>query len=310
MGSSFAADLPVQIRHSLMIQRCSHEALRSLAEAADGPYGVPAGPNCFDLIAHCEQQFQDLYASFDNQLSLANRLELHGSQLHIQCFYFLYDDQIELRLPGILRAYTTASALISTILSDDNSYDVLPYAPLRFTRIIFNAALVIFRTLHSTFAMGLDYGHGQLLFNAAAFSMQQISVRQKDRDFTLRASDMLRALWRAGERSTTMRSQDLKLRVKTRMGASLVYDCVLLFRRYKHRAAVPSQDSTVNGSRLMPANLELTTAPLENLYTDHTQVPNPALSISGSIFSRELLHISPNIDTFWLEDIGYPGFLA
>lgn len=291
-----------------MIQQCSQEALRSLAQAAGGPYGIPAGANCFDLIAHCEQKFQDLSASLGDQISLANQLELHGSQLHIQCFYFLYDDQIGLRLPGILRAYTTASTLISTILSDNNSYDVLPYAPLRFTRIIFNAALVIFRTLHSTFGAGLDYRHGQLLFNAAAFSMQQLSIRQRDKDFSLRASDMLRAFWRAGERSMTMRSQDVKLNVKTRMGASLFYDSLLLFRHHKHRATIPSQDSIVNGNRLVPANLDSTTSIPEHLYVHHTQAPDPAPSISGPMFSDELLDISPNMDIFWLEEMGYHGF--
>ncbi|KAI1608239.1 hypothetical protein EDD36DRAFT_423662 [Exophiala viscosa] len=310
MGSSFSADMPLQICHSLMIQRCSHDGLRSLAQAADGPYGIPAGPNPFDLIADCEQQFQDLETSLDDQLSLANRLELHGSKLHIQCFYFLYDDRVDLRLPGILRAYATASTLIATILSDDTSHDVLPHAPLRFTSIILNAALVIFRILHSTFAIGLDYGHGKLLFNAAAFAMQQLSVPQKDRDFPLRGSDMLRAFWRAGERSTTMCSQDLRLRVKSRMGASLVYDCLLLFRQ-KNKSANFSQASTTNGSQLAPHNLGLTMSPSENVYTDPTHVPDPAPSISGSMFSGELLHISPNIDMdnmFWLEDMGYPGF--
>ncbi|KIX01449.1 uncharacterized protein Z518_09175 [Rhinocladiella mackenziei CBS 650.93] len=310
MDSSSAANVPLQIRHSLMIQRCSHDALRSLAQAADGPYGIPAGPNCFDLIAHCEQQFQDLYSSLDDQLSLANRLELYGSQLHIQCFYFLYDDQIEIRLPGLLRAYATASALISAILSDNNAHDVLPHAPLRFTRIILNAALVIFRILHSNLAMGLDYNHGKLLFNAAAFSMQQLSVRQKDRDFPLRGSDMLRAFWRAGERSTTMCSQDLRLRVKSRMGASLVYDCLWLFRQ-KNKPAVPTQDPTTNNSRLMPPDLDLTASPSENVHTDPMQMQGATPSISDPMFSdEELLHISPNIDMsnmFWLEDLVFVG---
>ncbi|KAK4946099.1 Regulatory protein leu3 [Elasticomyces elasticus] len=288
----------------------SFEALRSLTQAADGPYGIPAGLNCFDLIDRCEQQFRDLESSLNDQLSLANRLELQGSKLHIQCFYFLYDDRVELRLPGILRAYATASTLISTILSDDSSHDVLPHAPLRFTRIILNAALVIFRILHSTFAFGLDHSHGKLLFNAAAFAMQQQSVPQKDRDFPLRGSDMLRAFWRAGERSTTMFNQDLKLRVKSRMGASLVYDCLLLFRQ-KDRSANLSQDSTTNGAQTSPHDLNLTVAPSENVYTQPMHVPNSAPSVSGSIFSEGLLHISPNIDMsnmFWLEDMGYPGF--
>ncbi|KAK5033047.1 Regulatory protein leu3 [Exophiala sideris] len=310
MGTSFSAEIPLQIRHNLMIQRCSFEALRSLTQAADGPYGIPAGLNCFDLIDRCEQQFRDLESSLNDQLSLANRLELQGSKLHIQCFYFLYDDRVELRLPGILRAYATASTLISTILSDDSSHDVLPHAPLRFTRIILNAALVIFRILHSTFAFGLDHSHGKLLFNAAAFAMQQQSVPQKDRDFPLRGSDMLRAFWRAGERSTTMFNQDLKLRVKSRMGASLVYDCLLLFRQ-KDRSANLSQDSTTNGAQTSPHDLNLTVAPSENVYTQPMHVPNSAPSVSGSIFSEGLLHISPNIDMsnmFWLEDMGYPGF--
>ena len=299
-------DVPVELRHGLMIQKCSYEAAMRLSKSAEGPYGICGGDACFEIIWQCEKLYDDLQM-LQAQLSLTNWLEVQSARLHIQCLYLLYDEQTEARLAGVLRAYSTASEIITTVLSDDRSHDVLPFAPLRVTRIIYMSAVLLLRVLHSTSAAGLDYKHGRLLVNAAAFSLRQFSVLQTVKDQPVRVSEMLRAWWRVAERSPTMSSQDLNLRAKSRMGASLVYDCLIRFR-----------DKTVTG----PATNHGQTASALPFDFPHERLRNEAIGGSQTsvpslpfpdptIFPEDMLNVSPEIDIAnmsWLEDIGYPGF--
>ncbi|KAK5354255.1 Regulatory protein leu3 [Exophiala xenobiotica] len=311
-GSSFD-DIPSELRHSLMIEKTNHDALLLLSKYARGPFGVPIGDNGFDIIWECERGFDELLSTLEPQLSLTNRLDLQHARLHIQCVYFLYDEDNNLRLPGLLRAYSTASDIVNTILSDETSHDVLPHAPLRVVRVIFNAALVIFRILHSTCAAGLDYKGGRLLFNAAAFSMRQLSVLQKDKDQPLRASEMLRAFWRAAERNPSMSSQAPKLHIKSRLGASLAYDCLLLFRSKSSDNRAKGPDGpTQNNQPLAGEISQNTPSPISNGLPDSMFLPAvPPTDLDLSVFPEGILSISPNIDmtdTLWLQDIGYPAF--
>lgn len=330
-----ASEVPVQLRHSLMIQKCNHDAWRCLATAAQSPYGMPPTPTCFELIQQCEKRFDDLLQSVKNEISFSNRFDLLGSLLYVQCCHFLYDDFHSLRIPGVLRAYSTASLLVSTILSDERSHKFMPYAPLRFSRMLFNAALVIFRVLHSTSAPGLDYNHGRLLFNVAAFSLQQLSVREKGKDQPLRASEMLRAFWRAGERSMSMCNFDLKLRVKSRLGASLTYDCLLLFRNRLSTKNIAINDvigtgvaaGSISNSNTNGIEGGVVGRP-DSIGKDHftqqqqqfgmqnlpgARYNNTAGVLPSGIVDRsipsDMLDLSPQLDMtnmLWLEEIGYP----
>ncbi len=302
--------LPVDLRHSLMIQACSYDGMMRLSKAAEGPYGIPGGDNCFDIMWQCEKIYDDLFQALRDQLSLINRLELQNARLHVQCLYLLYDTQSDAQLTGILRAYSTASDIITMIISDESSHDVLPYAPLRTSRMIFMAAVLILRILHSNLAAGLDYNNGRLLVNAAAFSLRQFSVVQKDKDLPVRASEMLRAFWRAAERSPNMSRQGLTLRVKSRMGASLIYDCLLRFRNnYTH---ISDETGAVHGQNMSPSRSEIASSSIQDDSVAGIHMSNAGTTFPDcSLFPSNQLDVSPDVDLTdmaWLEDIGYSGF--
>lgn len=289
-----------------MIQKCSYEATLRLSKSAEGPYGVCGGDNCFEIIWQCEKLYDDLQM-LQAQLSLTNWLELQFARLHVQCLYLLHDRQTDARLVGILRAYSTASEIITTVLSDEKAHDILPFAPLRVSRIIFMAAVLLLRVLHSTSAVGLDYKHGRLLVNAAAFSLRQFSVLQNGEDQPVRASEMLRAFWRVAERSPAMSSQDINFRAKSRMGASLVYDSLF---RFREKAVTAIASSQVQTGQAPP--FEVPHQRLHNEAIGGSQMPIPNLPfLDPTVFPEDILNVSPEIDIAnisWLGDIGYPGF--
>ncbi|KIW13611.1 hypothetical protein PV08_08801 [Exophiala spinifera] len=225
-----AEAIPLELHHSLIIQKVTNEALRSWQEAAEEPYGNPGEAVGWDLIHKAEQRFLAISQQFWNYMSFANRLHLQVSQLRLQCLFMLYNTGSDVQNSGILRAYNTATELINTVLSEVDGPQHLQYAPSILARHIFSAGLVIIRVLHSTASIGLDYERGRILSNAAAFSLSQLSSHQKPKDQAARASDLLRRFWSAAERSPNMRQRDLRLRVKSRMGASLLYDCLMSIR--------------------------------------------------------------------------------
>ncbi len=112
---------------------------------------------------------------------------------------------------------------------------------------------------------------------------------------------MLRAFWRESERSPTMSSQNFRLRVKSRMGASLVYDCLLRFR------------DNASAARAMPpprTDAALRPVPDEHVRGAHF-LDTTTTCLDTTLSSTDILNDGSNfdiIDMSWLEDIEYPGF--
>lgn len=218
--------IPTAIWHSLIMHRAAADILREFGSGSDEPATSQPSAQAFDLVEKAEQQFDAINQRFNNELSFLNNLHLLALKMHVQCLCFL-DGVEQRRHAGILRAYQTSADFLSLLLSNEATYKILPSAPPIFGRIIFQAAVVILRVIHSSLGAALDYNLAQNLYNTAAFSMKHLSTRHNNQDLPLRGSDLLRRYWRAIEKS---RNHSLGLRVKTRMGASIVYDCIYLFR--------------------------------------------------------------------------------
>ncbi|KUL87565.1 hypothetical protein ZTR_04580 [Talaromyces verruculosus] len=305
---SRADGIPLELHHNLIIQRATNEALRFWAEeAVEGPYGIPDETVGWDLIRRAEQSLLAISQQLWSHLSVANRLHLLTSQLRLQCLFMLYNDTNEIRSSGILRAYETATGLINTVLSEVDAQQHLPYAPSLFFRHIFSAALVIIRVLHSASSIDLDYDRGHILVNAAAFALSQLSSHQKQKDQAARMSDLLRWCWSAAESSSTMRQCDLRLHVKSRMGASLIYDSLMCFRNGNRPEIGESAGGESNKARIDA----LAVPPGATLDGDggfsNAGVLEPTSDPTGYGFdlfqSTELVDVS---DMFFFEDVGYP----
>lgn len=305
---SGADGIQLELHHNLIIQRATNEALRSWAEeAVEEPYGIPDETVGWDLIRRAEQSLFSISQQLWSHLSVANRLQLLASQLRLQCLFMLYDNSSsEIRSSGILRAYKTATDLINTVLSEVDAHQHLAYAPSLFFRHIFSAAIVIIRVLHSTSSIDLDYDRGHILVNAAAFALSQLSSHQKQKDQAARMSDLLRWCWSAAESSSTMRQRDLRLHVKSRMGASLVYDCLMCFRNGNRPEVGESVGGESNKARIDPLAVPSgATLDGEGEFSN-AGVLDPTSDPTGYDFdlfqSTAIVDVS---DMFFFEDVGY-----
>lgn len=230
--ADIGAQIPTELRSNLLIQMCNYRAFQRLSQNEDHPFGLPPESQRNAVLTDIEKDFDMLQIQLGDTLSFMNTIRLQSAKLYAQCIYFLDGIPSDFRKVGVLRAYSTASTLISTVISDDKSHELLSHSPLPTWRILYCAALVIFRVLNSTWGRDLERANGRVLYNAAAFSMRQLSVQHNEKDIPIRTAERLSLLWKSGENDLELQNQEPRLQVQSRMGSSLVYDSVMLQRKY------------------------------------------------------------------------------
>lgn len=220
--------IPLELCHNLLIQQCSYRSAHALSRHSEYD---------FQNMEGLEESFDLLQQSLGVGLSFMNELRLTGARMYFLCNYFLRDTPDEQRKAGILRAYSTAISLITTIMSHDTAYEDMQYAPTTMARMIFVAGLVIFRVLHSSYRSTshdkLDWNTAHMMYRTASFILHQLSVHREGKDFPTRAADVLSELWRGGQSDLELQNKAPTLQVKSRMGSSLVFDCLLIRRDYR-----------------------------------------------------------------------------
>lgn len=250
-----ASEIPAELYHNSLIQECSYRVTYTLSEHSESTSGIPPPGSFYLMMDMLEESFDLLQQNLGDTISFFNTLRLTAARLILQCNYFLEETQNERRMKGILRAYSTAVSLITTTISHEVACEELPYTPPSSSRMIFLAALVIFRVLHSRYAASsyaeLDKSAGHVLYRAASLALRQLSVQCDEKDIPTRASDVLNELWRGAESDIDLQSREPTFRVRSRMGGGLLFDCLFIWRKYKRES---HQQSTPQNSQLQNHN--------------------------------------------------------
>lgn len=241
--------IPQELRHCAIITKHGNDAFKFFTSLNDNPAAVVHEPSFFAHIALFEKTISEVYDMYSMDMSLANKTRSQGSLLLVQSMYFLSDQTLEQSRQGILRAYATAVNLLTTLISDDNTNDFLPHAPNVFVRIIMRAAFVMMRTLFSSHGNNLDRVNGKNLFNTAAFFIRQMSVKAKERDQPLRVAEALKVMWKHMEGEPSFRKQLPLLRIRSRLGATLLYDCLMYYRdaafKAQNNRPIPAPNNSI-----------------------------------------------------------------
>ena len=228
--------VPEELQHQLTLHRFQQSALQAVNEF--GPLDSANQARFYETMARLETTCQSLMTSLTAEATWFVRLRATSLHLYLQLIYFLDDKPSPERQAGILRAYETASSLITDlIVGEEASYDLLPCSPLFPSRWIFSAALLLFRVVFSSYGAQLNRSAVKATYNAAAFAIRRLSVRDGD-DVDLlrlptRISEILRAVWRRGELDESLCQQEPTLRVKSRFGNNLIADCMRMLRDYR-----------------------------------------------------------------------------
>ena len=198
-GAELVADLPLELRQNLAIHECSYRAIRTMFDDRS-PSVLPPAETFYARMDTLESSFDLLQLSLGESLSFNVSLHLAALRLYFRCLHFVVEAAAETdqRREGILRAYASAASFITLTISHESAHEELLYAPSAASRMIFAAALVIFRVVHSSYATalptGLDRNMGQVLYNSASFAIHRCSVQYGEKDLPRRTVDLMKLL--------------------------------------------------------------------------------------------------------------------
>lgn len=230
-----AADIPSNLKDFAMIQGCMQHCLQQVTYEGEPPSDLPQGELLFSRIEQALRNLEELESQKLPKLSFINQMRLINAKVSLHCLAFISDARSDSRKRTILKAYEIASDLINFVLGEPNSHSILPYAPLAAYRYLMMAAVVILRVVHSTYSSAVDTKPAHLLFRSAAFAIRQLSCQHGEKNIAVRSSEMLALLWQGAETDEELKSQPPAIRVKSRMGSSVVFDTLILARSYAAR---------------------------------------------------------------------------
>lgn len=168
---------------------------------------------------------------------MENEILLNGTGLQLYVFYLLHSEESVARKIGLLRAFDLAVGLISKLENLDGSSDLMKYCPGPHLRTTCLAALFILRLLNSNYSQLLDVECGRHAFNTALGLLRRSSL--EDNDLPARGSKILAQLWH-GQNHSSQKSEEPRLKLRTRLAASLIHDSLWDWReRFGGQRSVP-----------------------------------------------------------------------
>lgn len=222
--------VPDEIRHFAIISKQANEAFQTLAQLNDNPAAVAQESSFFATMSGLENAMVQMVTLHRHEMSLTNKLRSQGTVLLLQMMYFLSDQHLESSKQGVLRAYATATILISDLIEEDDNDTFLAHAPYNIMRVILRASFTILRTLFSSHGKGLDLASGKLLYNTSALLLRHMAVKHRNQDQPIRVSNALKQTWKYSERTPELLEKPPLLKIRSRMAVSLQYDCLMFYR--------------------------------------------------------------------------------
>ncbi|KAG7903957.1 hypothetical protein KL935_000096 [Ogataea polymorpha] len=175
------------------------------------------------------------------------RMNLYAARLHITTYYFLDTDRIapfELT-KGMTKAYNAALAVIMHC-KDAQARDkgFMKYMPGVHVLTIWQAAFIIAKLVHSSYSSFVDVGAGKEAYQSAINLVLKASVVKHD--MAHRSSGIMRSLWPLFKTLHERGDEFQKVTVRSRMAASVFFDCLWILREKSGMIKLAPRDSSSN----------------------------------------------------------------
>jgi hypothetical protein len=192
-------------------------------------------------------------ARADVERLAVNQCHYYATRLQLQSYYFFDLSDINCRQLGLIRTYNTAVAYLERLLDEDRSVNLLLYCPYELLRTFWLAMSVISDILRSPLASKVDHKAGPRLFHAGIAGARKASV--ENNDIPGRLSVIMAQLWRKRNAKLDFVLEVPKLRIKSRLGASNVYNWLWYWRENFAGQADAYEGSQCEWS-ISPLNIE------------------------------------------------------
>ena len=183
--------------------------------------------NFEDLEAHVDSDSEGMLifpvrANGADTSSAAHRIALAMASMLFRTYYFFESSASETRKQGLLRAYTAALNFISKLAEEDAKNDFIKYVPNVFCQILNTAAMLVMKIINSSYSRYVDTERGKRSFNIVLGLLRRAVL--EDNDIRGRGGKILAQLWTVHHSRAVRRVQEPNLKVKSRLGASVLHD--------------------------------------------------------------------------------------
>lgn len=285
--------MPIELRHFAIMQRQAKLAFESLAQLSDNPAAIGSDPSFFSQMTQFEHRLKQMDNMHHREMSFANRVRSQGSLLLLQQLYFLADYSLGETKRGILRAYETAMCLIQDLMSADDVSAFLATAPFMVLRIVLRAAFTMVKILFSSYGAELSRAQGKLVYDAAGLLLRQMAYQKTKEDKINRTAQAMAMTWKHMESvSSDLVHQPPVLRIRSRMAASLLYDCLSYYRD-----AVKGASRPINKQAEVVARTSTASAPAQ---PDSTESSDMHWTVADA-------QAFADVDLSWLDNLLDPA---
>ncbi|KIW30561.1 uncharacterized protein PV07_06298 [Cladophialophora immunda] len=192
------------------------------SKSSDG-YTETMRSNIENIVSNLKNLKTKCPTSFDQFL-------LDGAVLQTSCFHLLLP-QSSLNSEKLFALYDTAVDFVRLGIELDQKRNIAEHAPPFFSRTLFLACCVILRIARSSLREALDLKRGREAYFKTINMHKRLSVRHDDAHS--RATVILSQLW-AGKMidvQTKRSAGQVRLKCRSRLGMSLLYDCWWIWRQ-------------------------------------------------------------------------------
>ncbi|ODV82894.1 hypothetical protein CANARDRAFT_30462 [[Candida] arabinofermentans NRRL YB-2248] len=232
-------EIPNSLRQMVEIQLFEEQVAKTMNSNPLDPLRLVDASEKLSLLHLLNRELDQLQiklcSDFTNPIDDLRRLSLFSARLHTLTYNFLDTERIatfELSR-GLVKAYNSALAVI-THCRDAQSRDksFIRYLPGVYVLTIWQASCIIAKLVHSPYNKLIDIGAGKELYQCAISLTLKASVMKHD--MAHRSSGIMRITWALFktlyEQQNTSSSSMQNVTVRSRMCASVFFDCLWILR--------------------------------------------------------------------------------
>ncbi|QKX62890.1 uncharacterized protein TRUGW13939_10058 [Talaromyces rugulosus] len=228
--------LPEDIKVRLRVEEFSDKVTNTLYNNRRDPVGLAEDRERSSLISFLSRDFDDLENQLQSDNDVITNLYLRAANLHLRLCAFFDDPYSKDYRERLLSLHSAACTFLESALNlETNVGPVLPYTPYYFFQMMLAGGFTLMKLCKSFFSAHIDMEYTKSLFNRTIWAIRAISVSSND--LPERLVEVLAQMWRQGGAPTPRPASasaeiddSLQLKVRCRMGMSLVYDSVWRWR--------------------------------------------------------------------------------
>ncbi|KAK6457955.1 uncharacterized protein RJT20DRAFT_125838 [Scheffersomyces xylosifermentans] len=231
-GSSVS--IPRSIQLMMEIAHFEDQVAKTINSNTLDPYGLVDPTERLPLLKLLSRRLDEIEIRVSHELPVDDgfrRFQLLSARVHLLTYYFMDSSRIadfELQR-GLVNLYNAATSLINLaqfFQSKDKKF--VKYLPGVYVLNIWQAACIIGKLIHSQLKKVVDTGSGKQSYLAAISLAAKASILKHD--MAHRSSGIMRNMWQLFRTLDDKKLSSLSITIRTRMSASVFFDCLHLLR--------------------------------------------------------------------------------